>query len=288
MAQQTVEDGQVIAEGFAAGRARNDHLTTRRGEVHYPLMNGYFYLAIGLAALGFLAWRAGRIWVDAGQWGFGLARQLGWALLGAIAPSRYWWGVRIEALSPHEQDDLLARETAALGLSRADSLRCPLCNAEVLHAWALASDGRPTVAPGPIECPRCDFRLDSCRHCAHFLPGTPQGWGHLGWGSDDVTFGRCSHYKATQPVEQACPPEMARRLKARGYEYIRAPLPITDSLLPPDFCTVFKPDRRRLRAGGIRWPDARRVALLRLLAPPLAPETTPHEEFPSDDEQWLL
>lgn len=81
---------------------------------------------------------------------------------------------------------------------------------------------------------------------------------------------------------------MARQLKAWGYELIQAPQPITDSFLPPGICTAFKPERRRLRAGGIRWPDARRAALLRLLAPPLVPETTPPEELPSGDEQWLL
>lgn len=251
-------------------------------------MNGYFWLAVGLAALGFLACRAGRIWVDTGQRGFGLARRLGWTLLGTMASSSYWWGVRIEALSPHEQAGLLAREIAALGLSRADSLRCPLCGAEVPHAWALASEGRPTVGPGPIECPRCDFRLDSCRHCAHFLPGTPQAWGQFRWGSGDMTFGRCNPYQVSQPVEQACSPGMARQLKAGGYEHVRAPLPIIDSFLPPDFCTAFKPDRRRLRASGIRWPDARRAALLRLLVLPPAPETTPPEELLPRDEKWLL
>jgi hypothetical protein len=251
-------------------------------------MNSTFWLAIGLAALGFLAFRAGRIWIDTSQRGFGLARRLGWTLLGTMAPSRYWWVARMEALSPHEQADLLARETAALGLRRADSLRCPLCGAELPHAWALTSEGRPTVAPGPIECPRCDFRLDACRHCARFLPGKPQGWGQFRWGSGDVTFGRCNHYQASQPVEQACPPEMARRLKACGHERVRAPLPIVDSFLPPDFCTAFQPDRKRLRAGGIRWPDARRAALLRLLAPTPSPETTPPEELSSGDEQWLL
>jgi hypothetical protein len=81
---------------------------------------------------------------------------------------------------------------------------------------------------------------------------------------------------------------MARQLKARGYERARASRPIIDSSLPPDSCTAFKPHRQQLRASGIRWPDARRVALPRLLAPPPAPETTPPEELLSGDEQLLL
>jgi len=246
-------------------------------------MSGCLWLALGLGVLGCLAYRAGRIWVDAGRRGFDLARRIGWTLLGAVVPFRYWWGVRIEALSPQEQADLLARETAALGLNRADGLRCPLCSAEVAHAWTLTSDGRPTVVAGPVLCPRCDFRLDACRHCAHFLPGGAQAQGQFGWANPDVTCGRCDQYKVAQPVEQACAPEVARRLKARGWEQIRAPLPIVDSFVPPDFCTAFRPDRKRLRAGGVRWPDARRVALLRLVPPPPAPETTPGG-LPSGDE----
>jgi hypothetical protein len=89
-------------------------------------------------------------------------------------------------------------------------------------------------------------------------------------------------------VEQACTPEMARRLKARGWDRIRAPRRIVDSFLPPDSCRAFAPDRKRLRVGLVRWPDARRVALLRLLAEPQAPETEAPEEPPSGDEQWLL
>jgi hypothetical protein len=103
-----------------------------------------------------------------------------------------------------------------------------------------------------------------------------------------MSFGRCNYYKVPQPVEQVCSSEMAGQLKAWGYERVRAPMPIMDSFLPPDFCTAFKPDRRRLRVGGIHWPDARRVAFLRLLALPPAPETTPPEELLSGDEQWLL
>jgi len=254
-------------------------------------MGDYIWLAAGLAALGLLAYRAGRVWIDADRRGFDLAHRLGWALLGAVAPSRYWWGARIGALSPQERADLLARETGALGLGCADSLRCPLCGAEIPCAWALTPDGCPTVAPGPVECPRCDFRLDACRHCAHFLPGRPQAWGQSGWGSGDVTFGRCDRYKESQPVEQVCPPEVVRQLRARGWERVRAPLPIVDSFIPPDFCTTFMPDRKRLKASEVRWPDARRAVLLRLLAPPPVPETELPEEVPVGspaDEQWLL
>jgi len=254
-------------------------------------MSDVFWLAAGLATLatlGFLAYRAGRIWADAGQRGFDLARRIGWALLGTVIPSHYWWRARIKMLSPQGRAGLLAHETGALGLSRADSLRCPLCTAEAPKAWALAPDGHPTVAPGPVECPRCDFRLDSCRHCVHFLPGKPQTWGQFGWGSGAVTFGRCDRYKEPQLVEQVCPPEVARQMKARGWEQVRAPIPIVDSFMPPDFCTGFRPDRKRLRAGEVRWPDARRVALLRLLAPPPAPEAKSPEELSSDDGQWLL
>lgn len=191
-------------------------------------------------------------------------------------------------MSIREQAELLARETEALGISRADSLRCPLCEAEVPGAWTLTASGHPSVATGPVECPRCDFRLDACRHCTHLLPGSPQGGAGQQWSGGDMTFGRCAIYKSSQPVEQTCAPEMARRLKARGYERIRAPLPIADSFFPPDSCTAFEPDRSRLRAGRVPWPDARRVALLRLLALPAAPEARSPEKVPQGDEQWLL
>ena len=247
-------------------------------------MSSYLWLAVGLALLIFLACRARRIWMDGGR--HSVAHRLQWTLVGTVAPSRYWWGARIEALSPQEQADLLARQTAELGLSRADSLRCPLCRAEVVHAWTLTSDRRATIVSGS-KCQKCDFRLDACRHCAHFLPGAPQMGPISMTAGDDVTFGRCSFYRVSQPTEQVCSPDIARRLKERGWETVRAPLPIVDSFLPPDFCTAFVPDRKRLQASEVRWPDARRVALLRLLAPSPAHKTAVSEE-PSSDEQWLL
>ena len=251
-------------------------------------MTGIILPAVGLAALGFLAYRAARVWADAGRRRFDPPHQLAWALVGAVAPSRYWWGARIDALARQERSALLARETEALGLSCADSLRCPICGDEVPNAWALASERRPTVAPGPVECPRCDFRLDACRHCARFLPGDPRAPQQFALGTGDLTFGRCRQYTATQPVEQVCQPQIARQLKARGLEHIRAPLPIVDSLLPPDFCATFRPDQKRLKAGGVRWPDARRVALLGLLAPLPPQEARSSEALPWGDEQWLV
>ena len=68
---------------------------------------------------------------------------------------------------------------------------------------------------------------------------------------------------------------------------VRAPLPIIDSYMPPDFCTAFKLDRRRLQASGIRWPDARHVALLRMLGV-LPVSRAGSAEEPAYDEQWLL
>jgi hypothetical protein len=255
-------------------------------------MSSVSWAILGLAVMGlfFLAWRAGRIWQDTGQRGFDRMRRFGWVFLGAVVPSRYWWGARIEALSPDEQAALLAGETAALGLSRADSLRCPLCNAEVAHAWVLTAEGRPTNGPRPVDCPRCDFRLDCCRHCAHFLLGRFQMDNLFSFGGGDITFGRCNRYKISQPVEQACAPEIARQLKARGYRQINAPLPIVDSFVPPDFCTAFTPDRKRMKDGGVSWPNVRRVALLRMLAPSpsASPQTVSAQASPTGDEHWLL
>ena len=226
-------------------------------------MMGYLWLAVGLGMLALLGYRAGRVWLDARQRWYTMAPRLGWSLVGAVSPDRYWWEARIEAMSGEERDGLLNRETTALGLSRIDSQCCPLCGAEVPRAWALDAAGDATTGPQPIECPGCDFRLDSCRFCTHFSPG-PAG-GRSPWLKGDLGSGRCERYKTSQPVEDLCAPDMARRLRARGYEQIRGPMPIVDSYLLPESCRAFAPDRRRMRENGIRWPRARRTALLRVL-----------------------
>ena len=132
------------------------------------------WLAIGLALLSFLGYRAIKIWLDTGRRETQPARRVVWALTGALFPDRYWWEARIEQMSAKEKQDLLAHGTGAWGPSSADSLHCPLCGSEVSRAWTLAVGGQPTVARGPIECPACDFRLDACRHYAHFLAGVQQ------------------------------------------------------------------------------------------------------------------
>jgi hypothetical protein len=232
-------------------------------------MSNHVYLAVGTAAIlagaALLGHRMARIWNDASARGFHEWQRIGKALQGAVAPSRYWWGTRIDAMSPDERRELLARQTATLGLSRADSERCPLCGSEIAHAWIVTASGRADVAPGPVTCGACDFRLDACRHCHHFLPGPPRGWVDLSFGQGDITFGRCGIYKSVQPVDRATGPEMARQLKARGYERISAPMPIADSMTRPDSCRAFRASRKRIQASAVSWPGTRRVALLRLL-----------------------
>lgn len=256
-------------------------------------------LVLTLSLLGLATYRAQRVWIDAGPLADGLGRRVRWTLLGTLFPARYWWQARIEALSDEDRENLLAGENAALGLSQADAERCPLCGAELSHAWAVFDSGRADgipvdIAPGPVQCPSCDFRLDACRHCTRFSPGGPPDWSRPTWAGGDLSSGRCTHYRSVQPVEVACAAPTARHLKRRGYDQLRAPLPIVDSYLPPDSCRAFRADRRRLQTSGIRWPDARRTALLRLQADSrdrpagLANRSVPDQKLPGADEAWLL
>lgn len=227
---------------------------------------GPFAALAALAVLSFVVGRGLRTWLDTGRFGWPPAQRLGWALVGALTPARYWWEARINALPQAEKEALLRYETRLLWLEQADSLRCPLCRAEIPNAWVLDEDGQVTVGPGPVQCPRCDFRLDACRHCAHFLPGAPQPWHAAAWNQPDGTWGRCGYYKRSQPVDDAVDPEMARALKRQGYEEIRAPMRIADSMMRPDFCRAFSFDpRRSRRISGVRRPGRKRAALMRIL-----------------------
>jgi hypothetical protein len=248
----------------------------------------YVLLLIGLAGLGYLGYRSGRLWLDAAQRDLGPGARAAWSLSGALIPGHVWWPTRLVAMSQEEQRRLLESETQALGVERLDSLLCPLCGAEIRDAWSLEADGQATVAPGPIGCPECDFRLDACRHCARFIPGPPRDWGQSAWAGVDMTVGRCAHYTKVQPVEQACAPQMAQKLRQRGYDQIRAPATIMDSYLPLDSCRAFEADRRRLRSNRIAWPDARYRALLRILRPPRVGPPPAVETLSNDEEQWLL
>jgi len=220
-----------------------------------------------VAVVGYALGRGLRVWLDAGRFGWPSLQRLRWSLVGGVAPSRYWWGARIDALPPGDRAALLASQTRALGLAHASSLRCPLCANEIPGAWTPGPDGRVTVARDPVQCPRCDFRLDACRHCAHFLAGAPQSWHSAAWNQSDGTWGRCGFYKRPQPVEEAVDPDMARALRRQGYEQIQAPVRIADSMLRPDFCRAFALDPKRLRqASGVRRPGRKRAALLRILS----------------------
>jgi hypothetical protein len=248
----------------------------------------FLALTVPIALLAFLTFRARRIWRDTGLRRLSLIDRLRWTCQGALQPSRYWWQARIDTLSLEERQELLIRGSHEIGLGRADSVRCPLCKEEVPNAWAITETGETSVARRPVECPRCDFRLDACRHCRHFLPGSPAGWGQPQFGSVALSFGRCPQYKEWLPIDQTTSAEMARRLRARGYERIRAPRLIQDSFLPPDSCISFLADRKRLRGGGIAWPDARQSALIRMLQCP-TPLDSPVQQSDSDyQEKWLL
>jgi hypothetical protein len=248
----------------------------------------YLLAALAVAGLGLLAWRAVRIWIDAGRV-TGPAERLGWALWGSLIPSRYWWGARIEAMSPDQKQRLLAREISYLRLDHAAAERCPLCAAQIPQAWSLDEAGKVTVAPGPVDCPECDFRLDSCRHCRHFLPGPPRSSFQLDVSEVDIASGRCGFYKRAQPVEEAATPDMAHSLKQRGYDRIQAPMPITDSMLRPDSCRAFEPHPKRIAASDLAWPGPRRVALLRLEGPAIRfPHARGHGQQASGQEQRPL
>ncbi|MFW6181294.1 MAG: hypothetical protein ACOC8N_06050 [Spirochaetota bacterium] len=215
-------------------------------------------------ALALLLLRAAAVWRDASRPGVPPGTRLLWCIAGGVVPSLYWWKYRLPLLSPEQKARIMERETAALDVGSPDSLACPLCGREIPRAWAIDRHGRLTVARRPAACPRCDFRLDSCRFCGHFMPGERGSWGQVGFGESDITFGRCEVYRKEMPVEEACRGTVAEQFRRRGIAFIRGELPIADSYFPPDTCRSFALDRRRVRAGDIPWPNRRRRVLIRM------------------------
>jgi hypothetical protein len=97
-----------------------------------------------LIVLGSALGRGLRIRLDTHRFHWAVSPRLRWPTVGAVGHARYSWSARIEAVpagtgqgevGPLNRADLLAQETRALGLQRADSLHRPLCGAESPHAW---------------------------------------------------------------------------------------------------------------------------------------------------------
>jgi len=117
--------------------------------------------------------RAVRIWSNSAHLTVSPFIRFLWSLAGGINPSLYWWNYRISALTLEQLDSIVRKEAATLNLESLDSMICPLCGSEIKEAWSVTENGRITVSKWPVSCPRCDFCLDSCRFCQHFLSGKP-------------------------------------------------------------------------------------------------------------------
>ena len=245
------------------------------------------FLGILGGGLFLFLFRAVRIWHNSAYLAVAPLIRFFWSLAGGIIPSLYWWKYRISALTSTQSDSLLRRETAALNLRSPDNLICPLCGSEIERAWTIKENGRVTVSKGPISCPRCDFRLDSCRFCLHFLVGKTGAWGQVGMGGFDITYGRCSIYKTERHVDKTYSPSVVKKLKAYGISYVRDNLPIIDSYFPPDFCRSFNPDRKRIKPADVSWPNRKITALIAILNEKQRGREK-LEKTPDDEEKWLL
>lgn len=216
-------------------------------------------LALGLG-LAIIIWRlaaAIRVARDARRRGLSSPASLGWATVALVYAPGYWWHARLERLKRDEALDLLQSEARAHYLTSVINVRCPLCDAEIVNALAVTATGGLAIQP-MAQCPRCDFRLDACRHCKHFLPAKDD------FGDQpDFTHGRCGQYRAPQPVREAYP-DVADRLEALGYDTLNSPKRIYDSYSPLDECTSFKLDWARLRRSQIAWLNRQRIALIQL------------------------
>ncbi len=233
------------------------------------------------------------IWREARRWGVPHPDIWRLVLRGVMDPLRFWYFERPIHWPAETREKWLKAMAQRLGLDDVRAAHCPLCGSEIPNAWGVDRRGRLTVGPSPVHCPRCDFRLDACRHCQYFQPaGASSGGAWSGMGMS-WTHGRCTFYKSVQPVEEITTADMARRMRERGYTHLRAPTPIADSYIPLDMCHAFALEPRFLPHSGMRKPGHRQRWALRVLAEaqPSQPAPTSAEgEEPSlsDEEQWLL
>ncbi len=205
--------------------------------------------------------RAARIYLDARARNLSRSEGLRWALMGLAAPDRYWWGRRLEILPVEEGQRLLAQAAQEMSLQSVGNLRCPLCNYEMEGVFTLSADGSLAVQGREIVCARCGFRLDCCRHCRHFVPGS----GVHFQMEVDRTQGKCSRIRQWCPVTEVCPPHMSRRLMEMGYEVLRVQAPIRDSYVPVEGCRFFSLDEKGLGQTGAKNIDRKRLGLIQLL-----------------------
>ncbi len=213
--------------------------------------------SLGLAAVAWRVMAAVRAGRDARKRGWSRSASVGWGISALVYPAGYWRQARLERMMPEEAKLWLESAAKIHRLTSVANVRCPLCGAEIDRALTVTGAGRLASRPR-ANCPRCDFRLDACRHCQHFLPAQ-EGIG----GQPDMTHGRCGVYRAAQPVEAAYP-QMARRLIAMGYDTLNTPKPILDSYVPLDECTRFELASERLRQNQVSWLSRERIALIRL------------------------
>jgi len=224
---------------------------------------GAFNLLLIIIALSLIAWRgisAVQVGLDARRRGFAPSEIVRWALVSVVDADRYWWGARLDRLAALEARELLAAAAQTLRLLTVVNVRCPLCDHEIKNALSVADDGELYVRR-QATCPHCDFRVDACRHCAHFLPAT--GGATVFDRHGDVSHGRCGFYRALEAVCTAYP-QHASRMEAMGFDVLPTPRPIVDSYIPLSECTTFSLKLEHLRQSKGLWLDRRRAALIRL------------------------
>jgi hypothetical protein len=216
-----------------------------------------------ISVVGLLLWRgfvAIPVGLDAQRRGFKPIEIIHWALIAVMDADRYWWGPRLDRFAAPEARELLAAMAQAHHLLSVVDVRCPLCDHEIRNALSVAANGELYVRR-KAACPHCDFRVDACRHCAHFQPSI--GGFTMFERHGDVSHGRCGFYRAVEPVRTAYP-RHARRLEAMGYDMLPTPKAIVDSYIPLAECTAFSLKPELLRNSRVPWIDRQRVPLIRL------------------------